>query len=180
MPRAAKPPHRRSSATPPPRRRRVISPRPRVVEDEPELIEQAPPIETHQPAFHHEEKRRLILAHAQARRERPRGLGFFHYVAIVASCFVIMIGWWMTMERNFALPSSGQSFAGVFQNSLENAARQQQQFFPSADSETNLDRRLNQADQEVRGRNAAEAQVMDQTARRLLQPLSSSTASTTQ
>lgn len=46
-----------------------------------------------------EEKRQLILAHTAA-RERRMSWGPGYYVAIAASCLVIVSGWWLTLDTN--------------------------------------------------------------------------------
>ncbi len=46
-----------------------------------------------------EEKRQLILAHTAA-RERRMSWGPGYYVAIAASCLVIVSGWWLTLDKN--------------------------------------------------------------------------------
>ena len=45
----------------------------------------------------HDQKRELILAHAAARQARRLPKGWFYVMGIVASCLVVMAGWWLTV-----------------------------------------------------------------------------------
>lgn len=44
-----------------------------------------------------DEKRQLILAHAAAREGRPENWGLGYYVAVAASCLVVVTGWMLTL-----------------------------------------------------------------------------------
>ncbi len=46
------------------------------------------------------EKRELILAHAEHHRTRPQKWGVGYAVGLVASCLVVAVGWFMTLETN--------------------------------------------------------------------------------
>lgn len=58
-----------------------------------------------------DEKRQLILAHAAARagRSQPWGLGY--YVAVAASCLIIVTGWTLTVKSGLRsqIPSQSDS-----------------------------------------------------------------------
>ncbi|MSR85311.1 hypothetical protein EXS71_02655 [Candidatus Uhrbacteria bacterium] len=52
-----------------------------------------------EPLYSAHEKHKLIMAHANARGERPDwGLGY--YIGIAASCLVVVTGWWLTLGTN--------------------------------------------------------------------------------
>lgn len=64
------------------------------------------------PILSDEEKRGLILAHAQMRKERRRpSLQAWHYMAIGVACLIVFVGWWSTIDRNITqgaqLPRKG-------------------------------------------------------------------------
>lgn len=47
-----------------------------------------------------DEKRELIHAHTEARQGRPSGYGLGYYIAVGASCLVVVSGWWLTLDTN--------------------------------------------------------------------------------
>ncbi len=53
-----------------------------------------------------DEKRELISAHAAARHGRPSGYGLGYYIAVGASCLVVMTGWWLTLDTTLHLGGS--------------------------------------------------------------------------
>lgn len=65
-----------------------------------------------------DEKRELILAHAQARTSPGHGWGLGYYVAIAASCLVVVTGWWMTAGINLrtGVAPRDQLLEGLSQN----------------------------------------------------------------
>ncbi len=46
------------------------------------------------------EKHALIQAHASARENVRRGWGWGSYIGIIASCLVVVSGWWLTLDTN--------------------------------------------------------------------------------
>lgn len=54
----------------------------------------------------HEEKHELIRAHADARRARPEKMGLGYYIAVAASCLVVVSGWIYTLDRGLWTPPS--------------------------------------------------------------------------
>jgi hypothetical protein len=58
-----------------------------------------------------DEKRQLILAHAAAREGRPERWGLGYYVAVAASCLMIVTGWSLTFSSALRsqIPSESDS-----------------------------------------------------------------------
>lgn len=68
-----------------------------------------------------EEKRELILAHAEARTPQS-SWGFGYVVGIAASCLVVVSGWWWTLGTNLRsdiFSSSNNSKTQEWQTTLE-------------------------------------------------------------
>lgn len=53
----------------------------------------------------HEEKHELIRAHAETRHKRPNGYGLGYYIAVAASCLIVVTGWVMTLDRGLWQPT---------------------------------------------------------------------------
>lgn len=47
-----------------------------------------------------EEKHQMILAHAAKHSAHPQGWGIGYSIAIMASCLVVVSGWWLTLDSN--------------------------------------------------------------------------------
>lgn len=74
-----------------------------------------------------EEKHELILAHAQARKNEPREFGLGYYIAVAASCLVVMTGWWLTLGTTISSGVPQQSDPAV--EALKEATEQLQASF---------------------------------------------------
>jgi hypothetical protein len=64
----------------------------------------------------HEEKHQLILAHAARHAAHGQGWGIGYSIAILASCLVVVSGWWITLDTNMRRsinPSSDQTWESM-------------------------------------------------------------------
>ncbi len=78
----------------------------------------------------HEEKHELIRAHAQAREKRPNGYSLGYYIAVAASCLVVVTGWVMTLDHGLWQPTREPDKA--FVEFTQNAKKMQEEIDQSA------------------------------------------------
>ncbi len=83
-----------------------------------------------------DEKRELILAHAEARSRRPtQNWGMGYYIGIAASCLVVATGWWLTIGTSLRvrLPTEPDQAAQILKEQTDKL-KEEWQKKPSSES----------------------------------------------
>ena len=152
--------------SPPKRRQTRALPRPVIKQDKPKpVIELASRL-----VFSEDEKRELIMAHADARKGREQGMGLGHYIAIVAGCLLVVGGWWLTLERNilYLSPPQDESFSAIAKDRLRGAqAHWAEPVIDNRPAQSLIEQNLINAKQDL-GQEAVKDALMKSTATRLM------------